>query len=260
MKNLITLFFLSLTINSFAQSDGFIYRDDTLWLVRNGQTFQINKNARVWGSFWGNIADQTDLQNVLNAKASTSSIPTNTNQLTNGSGYITSNQTITLSGDATGSGTASIPVTIGTNKIGSAYLTSNFTTSSTTAVNTNLTFTVAANTSYVVDVYGTANKGISATGMKLAFTAPSGATISGVQYGGGALLTTALVPSLITALSTLGTAFATGIGITVPFQAHFTITNGANAGSVTMQAATVTSNTATIFSGTSMTWTKTSPL
>lgn len=37
---------------------------------------------------------------------------TNLNQLTNGPGYITGNQTITLSGDATGSGTTSIGVTL----------------------------------------------------------------------------------------------------------------------------------------------------
>jgi hypothetical protein len=39
-------------------------------------------------------------------------IPTNNNELTNGAGYITGNQTITLSGDATGSGTTSIAVTV----------------------------------------------------------------------------------------------------------------------------------------------------
>jgi hypothetical protein len=39
-------------------------------------------------------------------------IPTNNNQLTNGAGYITGNQTITLSGDVTGSGTTSISVTV----------------------------------------------------------------------------------------------------------------------------------------------------
>ena len=39
-------------------------------------------------------------------------IPTNNNELTNGAGYITGNQTITLSGDASGSGTTSISVTV----------------------------------------------------------------------------------------------------------------------------------------------------
>ena len=41
-----------------------------------------------------------------------SEIPTNLNQLTNGPGYITGNQTITLGGDVSGSGTTSISVTV----------------------------------------------------------------------------------------------------------------------------------------------------
>jgi hypothetical protein len=39
-------------------------------------------------------------------------IPTNTTHLTNGSGYITGNQTVTLSGDASGSGATAITVTL----------------------------------------------------------------------------------------------------------------------------------------------------
>lgn len=39
-------------------------------------------------------------------------IPTNNNQLTNGAGYITGNQNITLSGDVTGSGTTAITTTL----------------------------------------------------------------------------------------------------------------------------------------------------
>ena len=42
----------------------------------------------------------------------TPTIPTNNNQLTNGAGYITGNQTITLGGDVSGSGTTSITVAI----------------------------------------------------------------------------------------------------------------------------------------------------
>ena len=44
--------------------------------------------------------------------AATGDIPTNNNQLTNGAGYITGNQTITLSGDVSGSGTTAITVTV----------------------------------------------------------------------------------------------------------------------------------------------------
>ena len=47
---------------------------------------------------------------------------TNLNQLTNGPGYITGNQTITLSGDVSGSGTTSISVTIGASRVTNAML------------------------------------------------------------------------------------------------------------------------------------------
>jgi hypothetical protein len=49
-------------------------------------------------------------------------IPTNTNQLTNGAGYITGNQNITLSGDVTGSGATSIVTTIANNAVTTAKI------------------------------------------------------------------------------------------------------------------------------------------
>ena len=47
---------------------------------------------------------------------------TNLNQLTNGPGYITGNQTITLSGDVTGSGATSISTTIASNAVTTAKI------------------------------------------------------------------------------------------------------------------------------------------
>jgi len=47
-----------------------------------------------------------------NSSTGVITIPTNTNQLTNGAGFITGNQSITLSGDASGSGTTAITVTL----------------------------------------------------------------------------------------------------------------------------------------------------
>lgn len=135
---------------------------------------------------------------------------------------------------------------------GSEALTANFTTSSTTATNTNLTFPIAANEKFKVRVTGTASKAISATGLKLAIAAPTGCTITGVQYGGGVTLAAPLVPSLISAINTLGTTFATGIGVQVGFVLEFVVTNSSTAGNITLQAATVTSNTLTIYAGTSM--------
>lgn len=142
---------------------------------------------------------------------------------------------------------------------GVAALTSNFTTTSVTAVSTNLTFAIAANEKYVVDIEGTCSKAVSNTGLKFAIATPAGCTISGIQYAGGATLV-APVPSIISAINTLGATCATGIGVVVPFRIHVTVTNGANAGNITLQTATVTSNTVTIYAGTSMMWNKATAL
>ena len=51
---------------------------------------------------------------AYNSTTGVFTIPTNTNQLTNGAGFITSNQSITLSGDVSGSGTTAITTTLAT--------------------------------------------------------------------------------------------------------------------------------------------------
>jgi len=62
----------------------------------------------------GTVASWDALATVANSGAYSdlSGTPTNVSTFTNDSGYITGNQTITLSGDATGSGTTSITVTV----------------------------------------------------------------------------------------------------------------------------------------------------
>ena len=45
--------------------------------------------AATWGQITGTLSDQTDLQNALNTKADSSSVPTSTSDLTNDSGFIT---------------------------------------------------------------------------------------------------------------------------------------------------------------------------
>lgn len=146
-----------------------------------------------------------------------------------------------------------------TQTTGAAKLSSNFTTTSTTATNTNLSFAIGANESYYVTIEGSASKASTSTGMKVAISAPSGCTISGEAF-----LTnnasTALVPSFITAINTLGSTFATSAGTQVAFRLTFQVTNGSTAGNITLQAATVTSNTATIYAGTRMSWMKANPL
>ena len=59
-----------------------------------------------------NASNQVGYRELGSNAFTSTTIPTNNNQLTNGAGYITGNQTITLTGDASGSGTTSISVTI----------------------------------------------------------------------------------------------------------------------------------------------------
>lgn len=77
-----------------------------------------------WGGIGGTLSNQSDLVSALALKQnslttgstaqyfkgdlSLGTFPTNLNQFTNGPGYITGNQTVTLTGPVTGSGTTSI--------------------------------------------------------------------------------------------------------------------------------------------------------
>lgn len=152
---------------------------------------------------------------------------------------------------------ANIGAKMDTLSMGVSHLAADFTTSSTTAVNTGLSFYAAANTSYKITIVGTASKATSSSGMKLAIGAPSGCTVKGFAQQGGSTLSSALTNSLITAINTLGSTFATGTGVEVVFRIEATVNNGSTAGLVTLDAATVTSNVATIYAqGTSMQWHK----
>lgn len=189
-----------------------------------------------WGSITGGLEDQTDLVTALAAKLDESDTASLSDR-------------INLKMDKAD-----------TVRNGAATLAADFTTSSTTAVSTNLTFAIGAYESYVVSVFGTASKATSTSGMKLAIAAPSGCTIKGLAQQGGGTLSTALTNSLITAINTLGSTFATGNGVEVGFRWEFRVINGATPGNITLQGATVTSNTATIYAGSSMIWHKTNLL
>jgi len=68
---------------------------------------------------------------AYNSTTGVITIPTNTNQLTNGAGFITNNQTITVSGDATGSGTTGISLTLANSGVtAGTYTTANITVDS----------------------------------------------------------------------------------------------------------------------------------
>jgi hypothetical protein len=136
-----------------------------------------------------------------------------------------------------------------------AYLSGDFNTTNTTATNTNLTIAVEANTAYRIMISGSASKATSSTGMKISIGAPTGTTIKATASLGSNAIST-IVNSFITSINSLGSTFATGVGVEVPFRVEGILVTGANAGSITLQGATVTSNTATIYANTLMTLTK----
>jgi len=138
-----------------------------------------------------------------------------------------------------------------------AYLGSDFTTSSTTAVSTNLSIAVAANTAYRIMINGSASKATSATGLKVSISAPAGTTIkANFSYGANALNT--IQNAFITAINTLypSTGFSTAVATEVPFRIEGILVTSSTPGNVILQGATVTSNTATIYASTLMTLTK----
>lgn len=143
---------------------------------------------------------------------------------------------------------------------GSEALTSDANTSNTTATDTNLSFAMEANTTYIIIISGTASKATTTSGLKLELGVPTGATVKGQQQQGSAVASTAMTNSFITAGNTLGSTFATGAGVEVPFRIEATITTGGTAGNFVFRFATVTSNTATIYAGTRMIWTVAIPV
>lgn len=149
-----------------------------------------------------------------------------------------------------------LPNLNGTLKLGgSEALTSDASTSNTTATDTNLAFFMEANTTYTIIISGTAAKATTTTGLKVELGVPTGATVKGQQQQGTAAVSTAMTNSIITAGNTLGSTFATGAGVEVPFRIEATITTGGTSGNFVFRFATVTSNTATIYAGTRLTWT-----
>lgn len=139
-----------------------------------------------------------------------------------------------------------------------AYLASDFNTSSTTAASSNLSIAVAANTAYRIMINGTASKATSSTGLKIGIAAPTGTTIrANFNYCTNSINTQN--NTFITAINTLYPAaanFSIAVATEMPFRVEGILITGANAGNVTLQAATVTSNTATIYATTLMTLTK----
>ncbi len=104
----------NLTINGVSQT----LESDRSWSVGDVSTAGSYSNpAWITTLAYAKITGAPSLATVASTGAYSDltgkpTIPTNNNQLTNGNGYITGNQTITLTGDITGSGTTSIATTL----------------------------------------------------------------------------------------------------------------------------------------------------
>lgn len=112
------------------------YLSSTDWNTFNGKenvlTFSTGL-SRVGNTVTNTITQYTDAlarsslsftagSGAYNSTTGVITIPTNNNQITNGAGYITGNQTITLSGDISGSGTTAITTAIGAGKVTNTML------------------------------------------------------------------------------------------------------------------------------------------
>lgn len=151
-------------------------------------------------------------------------------------------------------GTAWVPVN---DDQGAVFLSSSFTFNGTTATDSNLEFAIGANENYLVTIEGSVIRTGSTNGIKLSIGAPSGTTINGEAYLGSSTLAALPVPSLITAINTLGNTFATGNGVRVTFRMSFMVST-TTAGFIVLQAAESnnTTGTSTIYAGTRMSWSK----
>ncbi len=184
--------------------------------------------APTWGSIEGTLSDQTDLQSALNSKLSTITGTSLDNVFTqNGllkrtgtgtytidsSTYLTGNQSISLSGDASGNGTTSISVTnsglkgVSLPALSTGYLyysgsawafqtpagggesenivvksgdTANSTTNLADA--TGLTFTADANSTYIVEVFLLWSSSATSVGLKVSATATNSPTVQAGQF------------------------------------------------------------------------------
>jgi hypothetical protein len=116
-------------------------------------------------------------------------------------------------------------------------LANDFTTTNDTATSTNLTFAVGANDLWFVEVTGCISSG-DVNGIRVAFSAPTGATVAGNAFGHNTS-TTEYVDNPLTTTS-LSPAFVTLANNPQLFSASATIMmDGTHTGSITFQAASV---------------------
>jgi len=127
-------------------------------------------------------------------------------------------------------------------------LLSDISTTSTSAVDTNLSYAIAANEvlKFTADLrLGAVNGGYS-----IRITVPAGATISGGSFSAASTTSTARILNL--APNTLSIALQTSSGSTGPVYVPFTVTNGATAGNVIISFASVAGSLTTMYAGSAL--------
>jgi hypothetical protein len=155
--------------------------------------------------------------------------------ITNGVTTIAPSQNAVFDALALKANTSELPVT--------KVLASDITTTSTTAVNTNLSDAIAANQTlkYSVSLVATTASG----GIKIQITVPTGAVVKGGSISLSASLSTGLRLIALTA-NTLTIALQTNAVSDGPIQLEFTVKNGVTAGDVTVSFASGTGGITTI--------------
>lgn len=135
-----------------------------------------------------------------------------------------------------------------------SVLTSDDTTTSATLINTPLSISIAANEVRQFESVLYVNTD-SATGMKVAITVPSGATII-AAVDGNTTAVTAFKTDRITATATASAALCTTAAGVGRILIHGTVRNGATAGNIVIQFETVTSGKVTIKANSTLKGTK----
>jgi hypothetical protein len=198
-------FLTSSALSSYVPTSRTITINGAAFDLSANRSWTIATGGGTWGSIMGTLSSQSDLQTVLNAKANSSAlatvatsgayndltgrpslatvattgvyndltgkptIPTQTSQLTNNSGFLTANQTVTLSGDMSGSGATSITATLANSGV-----TAGSYTSANISVDAKGRVTAASNGTGGGSITGLTDVVIFGNGQDGAYTASSG--------------------------------------------------------------------------------------
>lgn len=124
MKKIIVIIFCLIQFKSFSQSASWVVWNDSLFLKMSGDSVNVTQYSSIttarWGSLFGNIADQPDLQSALSAKQNAGNYLITTNNLSDlsntstarlniGLGNVTNESKATMFSSPVFTGTISMP-------------------------------------------------------------------------------------------------------------------------------------------------------